>query len=895
MYAVSHSCQPFDVPLSMPSVLANQSIEERANQVIADIQKLESTIEDLLKDSNAPAACSKFLNSLWEKYNETNSLIVTNCACHFICKLPKHILTELLQEYPLGFLRLLEYSNSLQSQVVIKYLTAFLDNWKEIFKNIFQSLAKEPKSAPEETVAGTYLSLLQKSFSNRRCKQWIKFCAKQLPEEDVSFFILVLKKTSRIFAFNVFMHTRPHNLTQVGLAPFIECLVQWNYPNLTKSVLERLLNKFYHQKLFDVFVDQFNQLTPRAGACLLDAMSSSKQEEILYKYQDNLPLMASWMDGLFHLSPNFFFRKVNIQTILRWVKKEELNEFFSILSLQNSQIGPYLLICLSENDCHDFIYSTSYTLRSKLLSGAIADASTGQLLRGIKDLSNSSLVYRMTVDMENPFIPVDPLFPLTLKNCFETLEQVASNKEMAINFGPFIARIPPVLIGVLALAPERRDVLLNLANFLTEEQLKFFITPFSVKTTGPAIEQIWSSLSPKQLFSILEALSANQLKSYIQLKTEILEKKYQEYLSKDKALQDDLDAIKKVDQITLAAYSKLEDQMRDLHVLVRLQQNMDCHCLLEFLQRTDLTEKIPEGTLIALQTTITNLNSKRVLFEGPHAIIQMQLNAIEPLIIDRDMEEEEDLTMILYAGFWTLVREGTLPYLGISEHSKLGITNPGQLNVFGIRSNEDLKHLGISPQAQHAVENLLQQVEELLKLPGEPTSQQIKEEETKSREAFEAIWELFIDICDDKIDPSDKNKVTVEKVVNRLNLMDKDPDQVKNVCLNLCQGLIKFEHLEGNEREILLKGIQELDNCVIDQPQSIYAISESLFQRGLLTLKGQFPLFCLKRYLLENVNLKQTWEKFHSLGYYSISKLVEKQIIQTPADVLRLEELAKKI
>ena len=68
----------------------------------------------------------------------------------------------------------------------------------------------------------------------------------------------------------------------------------------------------------------------------------------------------------------------------------------------------------------------------------------------------------------------------------------------------------------------------------------------------------------------------------------------------------------------------------------------------------------------------------------------------------------------------------------------------------------------------------------------------------------------------------------------------------------------------------------------------------TLFIKGLLILRRQHPLVCLQHYLLNNANLKRTWEIFRENGCFSIVDLVEKRLVNSSDDLLKLEEIAKK-
>jgi hypothetical protein len=875
-------------PLSI-SILPSDSITEKANRAINHFGEIDSIIENLLSDtSNGSTNCIKFLKSLLEQYDR-DPAAVAQCAYYTMFKVPLSTIIKLLEESPLVFVQLMKCLNAqdmqsrqidgMRSRDLLKYITGHVNNWKSLFQYVFHSLDKSltrPNCSPQETEAGGFLLLLLTSLSNRRCRQWIKHCAIQLPEEDWPFFILALSQKPRIFALNVFTRFQGLYLTEEGLLPWIEALVQqMDYLHLIRPILNHILHKFYRRGEFGEVVNQFKQLTTHAQVCFLDAMTPAKQDLVFEKYHGDLSLMASWMDGLFHYRPNFLLRKCHIQKICDCLENQELLDLLSLLASRKSQVGPYLLVCLSRTRLKTLVDFTPYELLSELLYNGMADSAKGELLQAIGRLAHRSYIYKsMFINMDNSIVPVDPTHPLTLKEAFEIMQQVAASKELAANYATFITRLPPVLVGFLALRAENRQTLLELAHFLTEEQCKFLITPFSIEEACQAIERIWTSLHPEQFMAILEALSDDQLNFYVKIKAGQLQQYYQQFLDHDKILQAALEAAEQLTQLTHSIYLGLEEQATLLFNLTRRPTLADYHYLLLYLKRSQGLERIPQEVLTTLNQTITHLNSKRSLFEGPHAEIRIRLSALEESIVDRDMQEE-DLTSILYSGFWTLVQMRTWPYLEIGENGKLGIADASQLNLLGIKSNRDLDYLGISPEAQKRVGCLIQEVE---KLAGHNL-----EEKKEEEKPFKVLWQTFIDISDDKPKP------TYKKLIEALHLELKDFHQIKACCLRLCQELLAFVHISEEDKEALMKS-QKL----VEASQTLEGANQSLLSflaEELRVLKSQYPLFCLQRYLLCNRNLKQTWERLRSLNCHSIDDLVKRGFIQKAADFLKLEEI----
>ncbi len=889
MQQISSLLPTVSLNMEMPMVVLQPStstIGEYARQVMEETQKLDAVMESILGgkdevDPQALANCNDFLMSLL-KQPEHDSKAMNDCVRAFISKLPQTTFYKLLTDYPALSLNLLECCDYKTSAFVFTYLIYINPEWKLILGQIFHSLDKsvtEPSGSLKQTQAGKFLSLILTHIPHRNCKQWLKFCVKNLTQENLIFFVLVLDQQRR-FILNFFIATHQLNLTQKGLGPFIQGIVQQkNSPDVVDIVLNQILDKFYRRKTFKRFVDQFNRLNSDAQICFLTLMSVSKKEMIFKKYCGHLSFMVSFVDGLFKHQPDFFQRQYNINHILNCIGKEKVNDFLSLLDKQESPITPYLLICFSEEIVKDFICQFPLDLRSRLLSHGIADSTTYQLLEAlVKMPERHHLIQLMGIRIEH--FSVDPMESLTLGNCIEVLQQVVKNKEMWETYASFLTSIPPFLIGILTMNSNHRGLFLNLINLLSDEQLKFLVVTLPPETIGAVFERFESSLKPKHLMEILEILSEEQLQCYVTSKIQKMKEYYDQFLIGDKELQEQLYQIKDGELITYTYYVELEKKKDTLFKLLQRPVSMDCQCLARFLKQSQATKKIPELFLKWNQIT-TQLTSKRTWFEGPHAFMTITFQQLEKIVKDWPQDEEIDLTQTLYTEFWLLVREKTLPYLGISQHSPLGITHPGELTLLGIQTNEDLEFLGISAQAQRAVEELIQKLTSSLDMLPDDN--------------FKKLWQIFIDICDDKLDPMDaekKHKVDSKRITQELHLAKQDPSKVRKNCFFLCQELLRFKNVSKQERDILEQGSKKLENC---HDSEVLKISESLFEQAFGILKNQYPIFCLQRYLCKNTHLKQAWEKFRSLGCQSISLLVGKKIVQQPSDLLCLADIASKL
>ncbi len=900
MYALTHLVSNPAFPLFDTEQRSNRmeqpTIEQQVEDFIQHPEKMQAALVEIFLHVNAQQIVLSLLIQFLQRVQD-HPQAARQCAYQIMMTLPASIARSILEEQPELFAQLLNCLNENQRREMLKQLTHQLENWKFHFEKVFCSLNRsgEERQNPQDFPAGSFLVTLVGSLSPKRTKQWIKHCSNELSYEDWGFFILTLGEKSRTFALNVCIHFFDFDLSEYGFRHCFEALaLQSTYKQLVASVLDKILHKFYRANEFDKIVNQFNQLSLHAQVCLLNTMSSSKQNQILRQNCQNLPLMASWMDELFSYQQEFSSRKNTVKRMCSFLQEGSLTEFIRQLNERRSKIGAYFLICLSPQHFQEFAFTVPYRIRSEVLSNSLADATASQVLYAIStNNERGQMIYESVgLNMDNPVIPVDTFY--TLKQCFDVLQQMSQAPDLASDYIPFISRIPPVLIGLLSMNPDRRNVLLQLASQLSDEQLKFLVCVLPSDVFSVFIEKNWSSLNNEQYIAMLEGLSLSQLIDFIKAKTEKLQLINVEFQNKYKSVQEALEKIKGSAFISSSFLGELEKEVNHLSLLTRRPSYKDYHCLKIFLQRLQQSLPILHPIIQELQQTANHLNNKRILFEGPHALIRTQLSALKNFVVDKETieeNEETDLTLVLYEGFWTLVREGTLPYLGISPHSQLGIIHPGQLNFFGIKSNADLHLLGISPEWQNRVDKLANEVKKL------QASKEIKMhvkanslgDEKEKNSSFHDLWQIFISIKT----PSNELESICRNILQTLPVQQLELIELKKTCLAFGQELLLFQHISIDDRNQLTRGMQELEKC--HQPQILIDLALQLLGLELIVLRNQYPLICLQRYLLDNKNLKQAWEKFHSHKCFSLIALVEKGFVKTSADILKLENIANKI
>lgn len=867
--------------------------DQLAQHLVQNPAQFSQEIPQILERSDAVDTLALIFKQLIEETKCESKNLVGEYICEGFSLLPHKMKRHLIEDHPFVFAKLINYLNFEQRQGVLKKITKEREDWKDLFMDVFELFdLNEKNQSLKNLPAARFLKCILKALPNRCKRQWIKFCSHELFINNWAFFMVCLKGKDRALALRASVHSFDYELAQEGFLDCFESLsLQMHHRTQVQEIVDALLHKFYRAKKFDVLVNQFLDLSLNAQVCLLYAMSYSKQDLIFQKYRTDSLSMAAWLAELLVYQTDFSMKKETVQHICNTLKGGTLSEFLQMLNARNAKCGAYLLACLPYELFQEFIFTIPISLRTDLLLNSAVDSTSLHALRSIQeDGERKQIICEvMGLNMENPVVPIEAHTVYTLNHCYQLLKDL--NPELASDYSPFIACIPPVLMGILCMSYKEQRVLMELAPYMNEEQLKFFIQPIPVKQLCKFVEKLASSLGSDRFIALLEGLSSNKLVYYTQFKTKKLEQAYQDFNEKYREFQSAFDNIEEGELLTTQDVEEFQKQVFALHSLSRIPFSFDYRCLCKFLEdqknlklfsATNL--KNLHETLEKLKCLIDNLNAKRSLFEGPHALVVEQMAHINDLQIDK--EEDIDLTMILHPNFWLLVREGTLPYLGISPHSQLGITHTGQLTCLGIRSDKDLELLGISPESQKQVDHLISDLENLQSAKDNKSSNaMIIEDEDNASPSIHMLWQECVDIKLDDVKIQDLcKKITLNLIHSHIQ-----PIQFKEGCLSFCYKLLKFPHVSNNEQLLIQAGCEALLSC--QKNEHIIHTGMNLLIQALMVLRGQHPLFCLKRYLNDNSHLKQTWENFRIKGYHSINDLYENQIVKTFADFLKLGEI----
>lgn len=626
---------------------------------------------------------------------------------------------------------------------------------------------------------------------------------------------------------------------------------------------------------FDEIRQNWGELTKPSKQCLLQAMFPSQQKILLRQHRQDISDIAFCSNILFTNLADYRTRLALVTFICTLVPTNRLSAYICELNTLESQMGPYLLKAFSDEQFEEFLFSLLPRDRSKFLSYPIVEGDSKELMAALlaNEYRRQYISTIISFDMENDIIPVGD--PLTLYNCLEHLSDINgySAEHLALH-SPFIAQIPPFLVSFLSSVPENIPRLMNVIPYLTEKQIQFFFLPIPNPISLLSAVHEKSPLSMSRFIAILEIVETGpRLEDFLARKLAPFKENHLLFFVRWQLFQKKLSIIKQNQEPSKADLINLEADSNKLHALVRTYLNEDFRSFHCFLQ----TRKNNTPTMETILKEFTDLSSsfkeKHRLFTGKHAIVPLQLEEIEKKINAVHGEEEEtDLTTILYEGFWTMLRDGVLPSIGISPHSSTGIAHPGELNLVGVTSNEDLHLLGVSPQFDAKIQLCERLLFEIAK-------------NEVARISFFKCWQIFVNVQSDiKVEP---NTLVSSLEIDRTKL-----DLVKANCAALYKELRGFIHLSGKDHEDLRKAIKSLQNPA-DATIKVEVRSLQLsLEKIIPLLQNQYPLYILKRYLTGNPGIKKAWEVLREAGLPSISSLIKQGHIKTADDFLRLSAIA---
>lgn len=880
--------------------------DELVQYFAEDPRRLENEILLVLAREDERDSILRIFQEGIKKIDNEEQTEISKSLINGFFSLPLEHKIQMMSEAPFFFADFIGRLGLEDRKKILKKVTSEISEWKNIFLAVFESLDFGRAESEAKRQGGKhFFSALLNAFSNRRKRQWLKYCAQSMSYRKWGDVLFFLEDADRSFLIKASMRNLDFDLSEDGYVNCIEAVATHldHAHQKVKKILNLFLHKFYQSKTFGKIIHQLGDLSDKAQVALLNAMTPSKKIQIFCAYSSDLSRLARWYDQLLLLEKGLLERKRITITIFQIIQKDEVIDFLQRLCLQNFTGGAYLLAYLPPDLFDEFLFNTPLMLRTHLLSHSVADSHSAFLLQMVKkNKERSALIYEMmNLDMNNTFIPIDPTSFFTLKNCYEFLQTLDINME--VDCSPFILRIPPLLIGLLAGDVQKRTTLFQLARYMSPEQLAFLICDLDRDQFYAFTLNEGASLSHDRFLAILQALRGSQLSDYLGFKSEELDQLYKKFNEGYLELNRQFERVAESSSLSRETLEEMQKQVVDLWMMCRRPSSAQYYFLSKWMQDSDnfdFFSKKERSELNRafrhLQQISCDLTSKRPLFEGPHALINSKMNSLEAKVLD--VNEKTDLTAVLYEGFWTLVREGNLPYLGISPHSELGITHSSDLISLGIHSNQDLERLGISGALEKKVGQLIRSLETLLPLEGVSLKISSSPSSVMKREN-RTVWSLWEECtlikCSD-----DEAQLKCEEIVHLLDFNHGRAIQFKEMCLNFYQNLLTFPQLSFEDQSIIDSRIKLLSDqkrkmTTRDKRQRMELKPDEFMLDALIILRKQHPLFCLHRYLTQNTGLKKSWQTFHSKGIVCIEDLFEKKILEKPTDLLRLEGFLERV
>lgn len=898
---------PLSHPCEMGEVEQKDSIEHLIEALIDHPEDLESIQQALLNDRTPSQAFIAFL----DRVSVERVYAALPASMHqlqsVVSALDADAYLQFVKKHPILFAALIanlsRVDAELGREVIVRCIREHPREWREAFWKVFEALCRQMDDQVDtsltESQPGVFVRKVLVAFSDTSLRSstehysssWVKFCARQASHDQYfALFVLILTHIDRRSALRAYLqaslvdHSRLLNFLE-------EVSRQESYNRLAaRETMRWTITKLSLAGRLNGVEEAFHLTRPSSfglQVSLLDGLPGKKCAEILKVHGSNISVIARWMEGLFHYYPDFTSRKKSLERIYYYLPRGKVMDLLYALHAQDSAIVPYFFFILCEEEWDALVIHLDYRVRSKLLRDGINDATRGELLREIGRILPEvrvSICEEMRLDVANGSVLIDTSHPLSLEDCFEqVLRPLVGQKEFADTYAPLIQNIPPLLIGVAVLSSvEKWHVLQSLAHLLTNPQLQFFIAS-CFQGELPLEEVIRHTLEPlgmrlreDQFSVVLEALTLSQMQLYTTFKSIQLQDIYEKFLEEYRRLDDAFTAFILQQSIKEVDYQNLKMKVLHLHQLARRPDAIDYRCLLARWQCLASSEPLHNESLADLNKAMQCLKERQALFVGTTAWIPHQMEAIAHFLTSSRDEEEEDLTRVLYPGFWILMRNEVLPHLGISPHGPLGIVHAGQLPEVGIRTNRDLEYLGLSPEADLRWASCRGSMMGFL-----PFSAAIPAMEAGSK-IFALLWDKWATIAVEQA----VWEITCRELLQILLPRAEQMPFARMASLELCELLMQ---IDGSDR----KWMEWREEIEAHQGADWSVERLALFLgEALNSLRGYHPLCRLQRYLLHNHELRASWQILSSCGCRSIGDLFDKGWAKDLDDLLRLHEIA---
>lgn len=814
---------------------------------------------------------------------------INTTICSTIMLFPPKVRKGFLKNHPDILIdSFTELEDGQRKNLVLEVIRAKERGWKSLFIKIIQLIKSEEQGDKGRERAACYLHLLLLAFEPEAKNEWLLYCTETLNENSSwPFLMIMLKAEDREFVLAYLKESRVCDLSENGYFNYLLLLSKEkdSHPSEVRSTIRQIFKHFHHQRKFIEILDCFSTLSEKMQVSLLDSMSTIDLRFVLNENQESLPLLLTWLDKLLYYKEEFKAKKQMFNEFLPFLSKYEGSSILENLNDLQSPWGCYFLAFGSDELSKDITNFACLDDRSTFFHHDKFDVTTRKVLNALyhsKKVSDYASVY---FDLTNPVIDLE----MRDHNLITTLNYLEAIEIESLEIcKPLIEKIPPLIIGLSSLDRKMREQVVKLVPLMTDEQLKFFVCTLPKEQLEEVIQQYEAKLEGASLLAILQALSPKQVCLFLANRVEQLKRYNKDFRSRYRALISEFDEVKKNRSITPEKLDALQREVYLLQVVAEKPKQLMFSVLNKFFNKTDSRYCQRQLISCSIRKQLNAImNEFKKESENLLAKIPMfRLGGVISTEIDQITgyadHVEVDLTEKLYLGFWLMAREYTLPYLGISPHSSLGITNLGELTILGIQNNEDLELLGISAEWEEQVRKGVEKFEALSLAFANDLSSSFCEPVSNKRKLPE-MWSLWENLSRIEVESKETAQAISQQLVELLTIPDQIPPHAVEECIAFFNSLSNFRFCTKAELNFIKKTAKSLRENQMDGP-----LLKKSFCRGLLLLREQQPLFCLKHYLLRNENLKTTWEQLRSHGYNSIEDLYKAKLIKNSRQLLKL-------
>lgn len=795
---------------------------------------------------------------------------------------------EFLKNYPDILIdSFAELEDEQRKHLVLEVIRVKQVRWKDLFIKIIQVIKSKEQEGSER--ATHYLNLLLPAFDPETKNQWLLYYTEKTPIEKSfwPFLMVVLQAQERKLVCDYLKESRVCDLSKDGYFDYLLLLSKEkdDHPAEVRSIIRQIFHDFYSKGKFNEILKCFSTLSRKMQACLLDSMSTADLRVVLNKNGELPLLLLIWLDQLLHYKESFKAKKQIFSEFLPFLLEFE---DFPILETLNNLQSPWgcHFLAFGSNELSEHITNVAcLDHRSIFFHHSKFDVTTRKVLNALYHSKKVKNYASFWFDLTNPIIDLE----IRDHNLLTTLNYLEVIEVESLGIcKPLIEKIPSLIIGLSAFDRKMREKVIRLVPFMTDEQLKFFVCTLPQEELERVIEQHETKFDRASLLAILQALSPNKVCLFLAKRVEQLKCYNRDFRSRYQALISEFDEVKKNRSITPEKLDSLQREVYLLQVVAEKPKYLIFSVLDKFLNEPNsrYCQRAPISRSIRKQLNALMHEFKK---ESENLLAKIPMFMLGG-VISTEIEQmtgyadnlEVDLTEKLYLGFWLMAREYTLPYLGISPHSPLGITSLGELTVLGIQSNEDLELLGISAEWEELIRRAVEQFEalSLTFVSDSSTSACAPVSNKRKRPEVGSLWENLSRI---ELESKEEAQAMTQQLVELLVISDQIPPHALEGCIAFFNTLCNFRFCTEGDLNFAKETVKSLRENQMDG----LLLKES-FCRGLLILREQQPLFCLKHYLLENENLKTTWEQLRSHGYNSIEDLYKAKLIKNSRQLLNL-------